>query len=134
MIRLQSDLNSLEISHEQLVDMAVIIGTDFNDGIRGYGPKKSLSLIKKFGSIEKALSTIESADKPTLEEIKQIREIFLNPATTDDYLLDWSTPDKEAVLKILCDQHQFSQERIEPIIEKFSIIKNIKKQRNLMDF
>jgi len=133
-IQLQSNLKSLEISQRQLVDMAIIIGTDFNDGIRGYGPKKSLSLIKKAGSLEKALSAIESSDKPTLEEIKQIREIFLSPVTTDDYSLNWSTPEKEKVLKILCDEHQFSQERIEPILEKFSSIEHIKKQKNLLDF
>jgi len=133
-IRLQSNLKSLEISHEQLVDMAILIGTDFNDGIKGYGPKKSIILIKKFGNMEKALAEIKSSDLPTLEEIKQIREIFLNPATTDNYSLNWSTPDKEKVLKILCDEHQFSQERIESILEKFSIIKNINKQKNLLDF
>ena len=133
-IRLQSNLKNLEISNEQLVDMAILIGTDFNDGIKGYGPKKSLSLIKKFGSIEKALQEIKSPDKPNLDEIKQIREIFLSPITTDDYTLNWSTPDKEKVLKILCDEHQFSKERIEPILEKFSSIEHIKKQKNLLDF
>ncbi len=133
-IRLHPNLKSLEISREQLVDMAVLIGTDFNDGIKGYGPKKSLSLIKKFGNIEKALPEIKSPDVPSLDEIKQIRELFLNPSITDDYSLNWSKPDKEKVLKILCDQHQFTMERIEPILEKFSFIENIKKQKNLLDF
>jgi flap endonuclease-1 len=133
-IRLQPGLKYLEISHEQLVDIAILIGTDFNEGIKGYGPKKSLSLIKKTGNLEKALPAIGSLEMPTSEQIKQIREIFLNPAKTDDYSLNWSTPDKDGVLKILCDAHQFSQERIEPILEKFSIIKNISKQKNLMDF
>ena len=134
LIRLQPGLKSLEISHEQLVDMAILIGTDFNEGIKGYGPKKSLNIIKKFGKIEDALSTINVSDAPATHEIKEIRNIFLNPKITNDYSLKWSVPDKDAVLKILCDEHQFSKERVEPILEKFSTIENIAKQKNLFDF
>jgi len=133
-IRLQPGLNSLDISHEQLVDIAILIGTDFNEGIKGYGPKKSLNLIKKTGNIEKALTTINASDAPTPQEIKEIRNIFLNPTITDDYTLRWSAPDNDSVLKILCDEHQFSRERVELILEKFSSIEHIMKQKNLLDF
>ena len=47
LIRLKPGLSSLNISQKQLIDMAILIGTDFNEGIKGYGPKKSLNLIKK---------------------------------------------------------------------------------------
>lgn len=134
LIRLQPGLKSLEISHEQLVDIAILIGTDFNEGIKGYGPKKSLNLIKKSGNIENALSTINVPDSPTAQEIKEIRNIFLNPKITNDYSLKWSAPDRDSVLKILCDEHQFTKERVEPILEKFSSIEHIRKQKNLFDF
>ena len=130
-IRLKPNLESLGISHKQLVDMAILIGTDFNDGVKGIGPKKSLALIRENGNIEKALSAISSKDIPSLDEIKEIRKIFLEPNVTDDYSLNWSKPDNEKVLKILCDQHQFTQERIEPVLEKFSNIEHIKKQKTL---
>lgn len=130
-IRLKSNLETLGISHDQLVDMAILIGTDFNDGVRGIGPKKSLALIKENGNIEKAISAISSKDVPSLEEIKEIRKIFLEPNVTDDYSLNWSKPDDEKVLNILCDQHQFTRDRIEPVLEKFSDIEHAKKQRTL---
>jgi len=130
-IRLKPNLESLGISHEQLVDMAILIGTDFNDGVRGIGPKKSLALIKENGDIEKALSTLSSKDIPSLDEIKEIRKIFLEPNVTDDYSLNWSKSDDEKVLKILCDQHQFTKERIEPVLKKFSNIEHVKKQKTL---
>jgi flap endonuclease-1 len=122
------------INQKQLVDMAILIGTDFNEGVKGIGPKKSLDLIKKTGDIEKALESIKTTDKPSSDTIQQIQKIFLEPDVTDDYSLKWSVPDNEAVLSILCDGHQFTRERVEPILEKFSIIKNISKQKNLIDF
>ena len=134
LIRLKPDLKSLGILQKQLVDMAILIGTDFNEGIKGYGPKKSLNLIKKAGNVENALAIIGGSDVPTLQEIKEIRNIFLNPKITDDYSFQWERPDNDAVLKILCDRHQFSSDRIEPVLEKFSAIENIIKQKNLFDF
>jgi flap endonuclease-1 len=133
-IRLKPGLSSLNILHKQLIDMAILIGTDFNEGIKGYGPKKSLNLIKKTGNVENALALIGGEDIPTIEEIKEIRKIFLKPKVTDEYVLSWSKPDNEAVLQILCDRHQFTRERIEPILEKFSVIENMLKQKNLFDF
>jgi len=134
LIRLKPGLSSLNILQKQLIDMAILIGTDFNEGIKGYGPKKSLNLIKKAGNVENALALIGGEDIPTIEEIKEIRKIFLKPEITDDYSLKWSKPDNEAVLQILCDRHQFTRERMEPVLEKFSTIENMLKQKNLFDF
>ncbi len=134
LIRLKPGLSSLNILQKQLIDMAILIGTDFNEGIKGYGPKKSLNLIKKAGNVENALALIGGEDIPTIEEIKEIRKIFLKPKVTDEYVLSWSKPDNEVVLQILCDRHQFSRERMEPVLEKFSTIENMLKQKNLFDF
>jgi len=54
--------------------MAILIGTDFNEGIKGIGPKKSLNLIKKNGNIENTLGTIEAEKIPTFDEIKEIKK------------------------------------------------------------
>jgi len=134
LIRLKPSLNSLDILQKQLVDMAILIGTDFNEGIRGYGSKKSLNLIKKAGNVENAVAIVGGSDVPTIQEIKEIRDIFLNPKITDDYSLKWLKPDNETVFKILCDRYQFSRDRIEPVLEKFSAIEDIIKQKNLLDF
>ncbi len=134
MIRLNPGLQTLGLSQEQLIDIAILIGTDFNEGVRGYGPKKSLQLITKSGSLEQALPTLQAPDVPSLSEINEIRSIFLRPTVTDEYALKWSSPDKNAVIRLLCDDFQFSKERVEPILEKFSGIEHINKQKNLFDF
>jgi flap endonuclease-1 len=130
-IRLKTNLKSLGIKQKQLVDMAMLIGTDFNDGIKGIGPKKSLDLIKKNGNIESALATIGAENALTFEEIKQIRKIFLEPKVTDNYSLEWPESDNDKVIKILCDNNQFKQDRVETILEKFQNIENMMKQKTL---
>jgi flap endonuclease-1 len=134
-IRLEPGLQKLSISQEQLVDIAILIGTDFNDGVKGYGPKKSLQLLQKKGNLENALDAIlDSELKLSSDEIMAVRKIFLEPSITHDYSLQWSKPDPSAVIHILCDEHQFSRERIEPILEKFSSLNQLTKQKNLLDY
>ena len=130
-IRLKTNLKTLGITQKQLVDMAILIGTDYNDGIKGIGPKKSLDLIKKNGNAENALATIGAKDAPSFDEIKQIREIFLKPNVTDDYNICWPGSNTEKVLKILVDRHHFRQERVEPVLAKFSNVQQMMKQKTL---
>ena len=130
-IRLKSNLKSLGITQKQLVDMAILIGTDFNDGVKGIGPKKSLNLIKKNGNVENVIAKIGGDNAPSIDEIKEIRNIFLKPNVTDDYSLSWPGVDKEAVLKILCDRHQFTKDRVESVLVKYSNIENMMKQKTL---
>ncbi len=134
-IHLESGLQKLGISQEQLVDIAILLGTDFNEGIKGYGPKKSLQLLQKKGNIENAFDTIlDSEMKLSSDEIMAVRKIFLEPTITQDYSLQWSKPDPSAVIHILCDEHQFSRKRIEPVLENFSSLNQLTKQKNLFDF
>jgi len=130
-IRLKKNLKLLGITQKQLVDMAILIGTDFNDGIKGIGPKKSLNLIKKNGNVENVYSTIGADNILTFQEIKEIRKIFLEPDVTDDYNLEWLGIDAEKVLKLLCDEYQFSRDRVEPSLNKFFNIENMMKQKTL---
>ncbi len=130
-ITLKTNLKTLGITHEQLVDMAILIGTDFNDGVKGIGPKKSLNLIKDNGSVENALAKIDAKNPPNSDEIKEIRKIFLEPNITDDYVLEWPGIDNEKALKILCDQHHFKKDRVEPTLTKFANIQHMAKQKTL---
>ena len=134
MIKLKPGLKSLKLLQKQLIDIAILIGTDFNEGIKGIGPKKAYSLIKKNGNVENVLATIGDTQGLTFSEIKEIRNIFLHPQITDAYTLQWFKPDEDKVLRILCDQHQFSQERILPILKKFSRVEEMMKQKKLFDF
>ncbi|HIH00017.1 MAG TPA: flap endonuclease-1 [Thermoplasmata archaeon] len=134
-IRLDPGLQKLSITREQLVDIAILIGTDFNDGMKGYGPKKSLKLLQEKGNLENALDSIAETElNLTIDEVTTVRRIFLEPTITTEYSLQWSKPDPSAVVRLLCDEHQFSKERVEPILEHFSSLNQQTKQKNLFDF
>src|SRR5215470_3360639 len=98
------------ITREQLIDLAILMGTDFNEGIHGIGPKKALRLVQQHGRIEAMPDEITSAlaDAETLDEIRQI---FLHPDVTDAFTVDASLPDFDGVMRFLCDEREFSRER-----------------------
>ena len=117
LIELERMLGELGITREQLIDIGILVGTDFNpEGVKGIGPKKALRLIKKYGSLEEVLPHLEGASFPC--PIERIREIFLNPPVTDDYRLEWRPPDEEGILEFLCEEHSFNRERVMKAIEK----------------
>ncbi|HID26014.1 MAG TPA: flap endonuclease-1 [Thermoplasmata archaeon] len=134
LIQLESNLKILGIIRRQLVDMAILIGTDFNEGIKGIGPKKSYEIIKRVGNVENALEILDKKDAVDPSDIETIRNIFLQPETSDSYTLKWSKPDEEKVLHILCDQHQFSEKRVNSALEKFNVMDEVLKQRSLFEF
>jgi len=107
-IDLESQLAAWGISHESAIDLALLVGTDFNDGVRGIGPKKALALLQKHGRIESMPDEIREA----VGEVDALRRIYLSPATTDDYDIHFSDPDCDGVVRFLCDERQFSRQRV----------------------
>jgi len=111
LIELDKVLRELQITREQLIDVAILIGTDYNpDGVKGVGPKTALKLIKTHGSLEKALKSLPEAEFPV--DPLEIKKMFLEPKVTEDYRLDWRRPNVDAVLRFLCDEREFSRDRV----------------------
>ena len=74
-INLQELLSTHDLTREQLVDLAIMIGTDFHPGLKGIGPKTGIKLIKSLETIE---AICEEKGKEVPERLDEIREIFLN--------------------------------------------------------
>jgi len=104
-IELEKNLKLLELSREDLVDVAILVGTDFNKGgVRGIGPKKGYKVVKD-GKMEEYREAMG-------KNYEIIRDLFLKPKTTDKYELKWSPPKPEKIKKILIDNHGFSEMRV----------------------
>ncbi|MEM1575603.1 MAG: flap endonuclease-1 [Nitrososphaerota archaeon] len=114
-IHLDKMLNLLKINRKELIDIGILVGTDYAEGVYGIGPKKALKLIKEYGSIEKVLE-IQKASLSIDPSI--IRDIFLNPKVTDNYSLEWHEPNYDGIIKFLCDEHDFSIERVQNALDK----------------
>ena len=116
-VELGQVLKQLNITHEQLIDVGILMGTDFNpDGIKGVGPKTAVKLIQQHGTLEKAASTLKQAEFPV--EPKRIREIFQHPKVTDNYHLTWKEPNVEGVVNFLCRERDFSEDRVRKALKK----------------
>ncbi|VFJ14025.1 flap endonuclease-1 [Candidatus Nitrosocosmicus franklandus] len=119
------------ITHEQLVDIGILIGTDFNpNGFNGIGPKNALKLIQKY----KKLEDIEKIkDELSNTPYKEIREIFLNPnvANIEDLNIQFKDLEKEKILKYLCDEKSFSMERVANYLRRLE--KNVIKKSESLD-
>jgi flap endonuclease-1 len=126
-VELDFTLKDLGITREQLIDMGVLIGTDFNDGVRGIGPKKALNLIRECGTLERAMERLGIR----IENATEIQQIFLEPPMTTDYSLQWRDTDVEGVKKLLCEEHDFSAERVAVALQKMSEAAMSRKQRSL---
>jgi flap endonuclease-1 len=115
-VNLSEVLSLNEITREQLIDIGILLGTDFDpDGFVGIGPATALKLIKRYLRIE---------DIPQLKgkisfNPDEIREIFLHPkVSTKEVALQMRPPDREQLVSFLVSEHDFSRERIESSLQK----------------
>ncbi|MCX8177375.1 MAG: flap endonuclease-1 [Candidatus Bathyarchaeota archaeon] len=116
-IELEIVLKELGVTHQQLIDIGILVGTDYNpNGIKGLGPKTALKLIKEYGGLENVLPHLKDAEFP-VDPLK-IRELFTNPRVTDDYKIEWCEPDIEGVVDFICGEHDFSEDRVRKAIER----------------
>jgi len=101
-IELAEVLGELGVTREQLIDVALLCGTDFNEGVHGIGQKKGLKAV-----LENRLG--EFHFEAALEDLE---EVFLKHPVDEDYEIKWGKPDEEGLIELLHEKHQFSKERI----------------------
>ena len=135
MINLEENLKHLGINQEQLIALAILIGTDYNSGgIKGIGPKSALKLIKKYGMNFNAL----------FDEVKwqdffdfswhEVFDLIKKIPVDKHYHLKWTEVNEEKIMKLLVDKHDFSEERVKTQIEGLIKNKQQKRQKGLSDF
>jgi flap endonuclease-1 len=122
-ISLQKFLNRYDITREQLIEMGILIGTDFFDGIKGIGQHTALELIKQYGDLDTIIENeVEAAGKKIeLDEevVKQVKEIFLHPIIKKDYpKLKWTKVNYENIKELLVETHNFSSSRVENALNR----------------
>jgi flap endonuclease-1 len=138
-VSLSKFLENFNISREQLIEMGILIGTDFFPGIKGIGQHTALDLIKKFGSLENIINQdVKVGGKEIKIEksiIEEIRKIFLNPEIKRNYpRLTWRKIDYEKVEELLIEQHNFSKQRVENALERLKKLDSSKMQVSLDNF
>lgn len=128
-IELKQTLNVLGIDRDQLIILAILIGTDYNiGGVKGIGPKNALRLVKQHKRFDDIFKEVK-ADF----DWKSIYATIKNMPVIKDYKLKWTNFDEAKIRKILIDQHEFNQERVDKIISSLKGNKPVLKDQKGLD-
>ncbi len=122
-------LESLQVTKEQLVDIGILIGTDFNpDGFERVGPKTALKMIKQHSRLEDIPQIQEQLQKIDYE---QIRKIFLEPKVAQVNEIIFEKVNYEGIVNYLVQERSFSEDRIQSSLNRLK--KAIEKKSQNLD-
>ena len=121
-VDLEANLKRLRLDPFQLVDLAMLLGTNYNPGVKHIGPKTALELIKTYHNLESIIASQKTRYDFTHlipENIQKIRKIFLVPDVLkilpDFY---WDAPNRAKILELMCKDHTLNTERVENNVQK----------------
>lgn len=139
MVETSKVLSGLNITREQLVLMALMVGTDFGPGVRGVGPKTALKIVKKNPTLDSVIDHLRKNYLDTEEKFNEafpndpieIHHLFMNPPNSGLKDFTWSKIDTDGIIDFLCGERDFNEERIMSNVEK---LKKKQQQTSLMSF
>jgi len=106
---LEATLAHHDLTLEQLIDAAILIGTDFNEGVSGIGPKTALSEIADHGDLWSVLE----ARGDHIEHADRVRQLFRDPNVTDDYEFEPTLePDLKAAREYVTDEWEIEADEV----------------------
>jgi flap endonuclease-1 len=134
-INLKENLEKLQMTQDQLIILAILVGTDYNYvGIKGIGPKKAIKLIEKHKDNFDEIFKETKWDEHYEFEWRKIYETIKNMKVTDKYEIKFKDPNPEQIKELLVKEHNFSEERVNSTLIKLEEYKKINAQRGLKDF
>ena len=132
LIDLTDCLTTWQLTHQQLIDVALLIGTDFNPGIKGIGPKRALKAIQQYGALEHLPENLQT--QLDLPRCDTIRQFFLHPPVTSEYVLEYHGLQEDALRRFLVDDRAFSSQRVSTAITRMKSVYTGRTQRTLHDW
>lgn len=126
-IELKKLLESLKIDQSQLIWLGMLMGTDFNSGIDGVGPKTALKIVREHRSLKDIAAHVRSKyGKEFDADPLEVEKIFTDPETIDVKKKDIDNNikvNKDMLIRFMSDEHGFAQERISRFAETLAALK-----------
>ncbi|XP_060074188.1 flap endonuclease 1-like [Ylistrum balloti] len=117
-------LEEIGLEKDEFIDLCILLGCDYCESIRGIGPKRAIDLIKQHKSIEEILKHLDTKKYTVPEDwmYKEARRLFQEPEVTepDEIDIKWSEPDEEGLIKFMCEEKNFSEDRMRNGIKKLT--------------
>lgn len=118
LVNLEETLSVLGISRHQLIWLGILLGTDFNEGIKGVGPKTALKAVKEAKDINDIKRFAKERHNAEFElDIAEVERLFTEPEVLEidkAYMTNALTAkvDVDGTVRFMCDEHDFSADRI----------------------
>ena len=128
-IEFQKNLESMGLSREELVDVGILIGTDFNpDGFERVGPKTAIKMIKEYGKLEDVNQIQEQLQTINYNAI---RKIFLKPETADVDNIEFGQVRYDDIVNYLSNERSFSRDRVNSSLNRLK--KSLEKKSQTLE-
>ncbi|MFI5412651.1 MAG: flap endonuclease-1 [Candidatus Micrarchaeales archaeon] len=129
-------LESLGLNQKQLIWIGIMLGTDFNAGIKGVGPKTALKVAKSAKTIEDIEKYVNEKKESFELDPREVEKLFLDPEVKDVSKEELNSlmnqrPNHDKIIEFMCKEHDFSEDRIGKYSAKLSGIRVSSKQSGI---
>ena len=125
----RKNLEALGITREQLIDVGILIGTDFNpDGFERVGPKTAIKMIREYGKLEDVTQIQEQLE---MIDYNAIRKIFLEPEVAVVNKIEFGKVKYDDIINYLSNERSFSRDRINSSLNRLK--KSLEKKSQTLE-
>lgn len=108
-IYLEKVLECMELSHNEFIDLCILLGTDFIDKIPGIGRVNAVQLIQQHRTLECVLENLDRIKHPIpdgyLPRVAKVRNLFKETESVKDVVLRWPAPKSGELLEFVSEKH-----------------------------
>ena len=125
----RKNLEALGITREQLIDVGILIGTDFNpDGFERVGPKTAIKMIREYGRLEDVTQIQEQLE---MIDYNAIRKIFLEPEVARVDKIEFGEVKYDDIINYLSNERSFSRDRVNSSLNRLK--KSLEKKSQTLE-
>jgi flap endonuclease-1 len=129
LIDLEKSLKAVGLDRRKLIWIGILVGTDFNSGVKGIGPKKAMKLVSEGKSFDEIFEKFRNEMDVDPSEVEGI---FLHPTVDENCRVEFGEPDENGIVEFLCKGHDFSEERVRNAAESMiKVLSEKSKQSSL---
>jgi flap endonuclease-1 len=136
-VSLEETLKNLGITQRKLIWIGILLGTDFNDGIKGVGPKTAIKIVNGASSLSDVEAYIKDKYKVEFSsDVNEVEDLFLNPEVSESDIGSAvrgfrGIMNKASLLDFMCKEHGFSEDRIGKFVDKLDAKNSSRGQHRL---
>jgi flap endonuclease-1 len=135
LVELRQVLNRLDIDLDQLICLAILVGTDYNPGgVKGLGQKKALEIVQKYKYPFEIFKYVQNKYSEEINfDWQEIFRVFHEYELGNVREIEFPEINYSKIKSILL-RYEFNEARIDSAIDRLKIFLRIKKQKGLSEF